>query len=66
MSATSEFYLAQAAENGRAAHDALLPNVRERCLRSQAAWLEMAKRVLATETKRDQHAAAKAAEAAVV
>ena len=61
MSATSDFYLAQAAENARAAAATQLDNVRERCLRSEAAWLAMADRLLRNEAARDQQAADKAA-----
>ena len=49
MSATSDFYLAQAAENARAAAATQLENVRERCLRSETAWLAMADRLLRNE-----------------
>lgn len=61
MSATSDFYLAQAAENARAAAETKLENVRERCLRSETAWLAMADRLLRNEAARDQQAADKAA-----
>jgi len=39
-----EFYAARAAEAKRDAETATLANVRERCLRSEAAWAEMAAR----------------------
>lgn len=39
-----EFYLARAAEARRDAESATLDNVRERCLRSEAAWSSMAAR----------------------
>lgn len=39
-----EFYAARAAEAKRDAESATLSNVRERCLRSEAAWAEMASR----------------------
>jgi hypothetical protein len=39
-----EFYLARAAEAKRDAESATLDNVRNRCLRSEAAWADMAAR----------------------
>lgn len=39
-----DFYLARAAEAKRDAEAATLANVRERCLRAEAAWSEMAAR----------------------
>lgn len=61
MSATSDFYLARAAESARDAQAACLPNVRERCLRSEAAWRAMADRLLKSEGARERQAAEKAA-----
>lgn len=61
MSATSDFYLARAVESARDAQTTVLPNVRERCLRSEAAWRTMADRLLRSETAREQHATEKAA-----
>jgi hypothetical protein len=49
MSTTSDFYLARAAECAREAEATVLANVKERCLRSQEAWLAMANRVLKGE-----------------
>lgn len=50
------------AEQARAeAEQATLENVRERCLRSEAAWMEMAARAERTEKMRADQAAAKAA-----
>jgi hypothetical protein len=60
MSVTSEFYLARAAECAREAEATVLANVRERCLRSQDAWLTMANRLRKGETLRDEAAAEKA------
>ena len=60
MSVTSEFYLARAAECARDAEATALANVRERCLRSQEAWLAMANRLHKGERMRDQAAAEKA------
>lgn len=61
MSATSDFYLARAAECARDAAAAPLANVRDRCLRSEEAWLAMAERLLSSEAARDRNAAEKAA-----
>jgi hypothetical protein len=44
MASTSDFYLAQAEQNAQAAAATDLPNVRERCLRAEAAWRDMASR----------------------
>ncbi|MBA2770837.1 MAG: hypothetical protein H0U34_02280, partial [Sphingomonas sp.] len=43
--ANRETYLARAAEAHSEAEEATLDNVRDRCLRSEAAWAEMAARV---------------------
>lgn len=61
MSATSEFYMARAADSAREAEAATLDNVRERALRSQTAWLAMANRLVRGEAMRDTLAAEKAA-----
>ncbi|MDH7638267.1 hypothetical protein [Sphingomonas oryzagri] len=60
MSVTSEFYLARAAECAREAETTLLANVRERCRRSEEAWLAMANRLRKGERLRDEAAAEKA------
>lgn len=60
MSAASDFYLTRAAESARDAEAAGLANVRERCLRAEAAWLAMAERILQSEAARDRNAADKA------
>ena len=52
MSATSDFYLARAAECAAEAQAATLDNVRERCLRSEAAWQMMADRLKRAEKMR--------------
>lgn len=59
MSTTSEFYLARAAESARDAANTRLENVRERCLRSEAAWRAMAERLIHAEKLRDAAAASK-------
>jgi hypothetical protein len=60
MSTNSDFYLARAAECARDAEASSLDNVRDRCRRSQAAWQEMADRVIRGEKMRDTLDAAKA------
>jgi hypothetical protein len=60
MSVTSDFYLARAADCAREASETLLANVRDRCLRSEAAWRMMADRVLRSETSRSRLEAEKA------
>lgn len=53
------------AEQARAeANEATLENVRDRCLRAEAAWMEMATRADRTEKMRADLAAAKAAQLA--
>ena len=55
------------AEQARAEADvATLENVRDRCLRAEAAWMEMAERADRTEKMRVDQAAAKAAQLAEV
>ncbi len=60
MSVTSDFYMARAAECARDAESTALVNVRERALRSEAAWRSMAERLVRGEVMRDTLAAAKA------
>ncbi len=52
MSATSQFYLEQAAKCARSADDAVLDNQREVFRRSAAAWQAMADRAIRTDTER--------------
>ena len=59
-----ETYLARAAEARAHADAATLDNVRERCLRSEAAWTEMAARAERTERMRATLLADKARAAA--
>lgn len=59
-----ETYLARAADARRDAEATSLDNVRDRCLRSAAAWTEMAERAERTEHMRATLAAAKAKAAA--
>jgi hypothetical protein len=56
-----EIYLARAAEAREAAAEATLDNVRERCLRSEEAWMLMADRAERTEKMRATLLAAKSA-----
>lgn len=60
MSTTSEFYLQRANENAKAAAETNLVNVRERCLRAEAAWRTMAERLVDTEAKKKLDALEKA------
>lgn len=64
MSVTSDFYLARAAECAREAGETKLDNVRDRCLRSEAAWRTMAERLLRSEASRSRQEAEKAGSAA--
>ena len=59
-----EIYLARAAEARAQAEAATLDNVRDRCLRSEAAWSEMAARAERTEKMRQTLLAEKAKAAA--
>jgi len=60
MSATSNHYIAQADACAREAAAATLDNVRERCLRSEKSWRDMADRQLRAETMRSRLAEEKA------
>ncbi|MGD9809772.1 MAG: hypothetical protein AB7U35_00375 [Sphingobium sp.] len=64
MSATVDFYLARATENARAADETDLANVRERCLRSETVWRDMAARQGQIEKKKRHDALEKAARTA--
>lgn len=64
MSVTSSFYLARAIDCAREASATDLANVRERCLRSEAAWRAMAERVLRTEASRSKREAERARDTA--
>ena len=59
-----DFYLARAADARAEADAATLDNVRQRCLRAEAAWSEMAARAARTERMRARTEAEKAAVAA--
>jgi hypothetical protein len=58
-----EFYLARAAQARADADSATLDNVRDRCLRSEAAWTLLAERAARTEQMRTALVEAKAAAA---
>ncbi len=58
-----QFYRSRAAQCRAEADAATLDNVRERCLRAEAAWVAMAERGERTEQMRADRDAAKAAEA---
>jgi hypothetical protein len=64
MSSQKDFYLVRAAEARRDADAATLDNVRERCLRAEAAWSTMADRAARTDKMRVKAEAEKAARAA--
>ena len=64
MSVQHEFYLERAAEARATADAATLDNVRDRWLRSEASWTEMADRRERGDTMRAKLVAAKAAELA--
>ena len=59
MSATSDFYLARAAQCAAEARATSLDNVRDRCLRSEAAWMAMADRLRRAEAMRAEIVATK-------
>ena len=56
-----EVYLLRAEQARTEAEEATLDNVRDRCLRAEAAWMEMADRAERTEKMRAASVAAKAA-----
>jgi hypothetical protein len=60
MSVNSDFYFARAAECAREARETKLDNVRDRCLRAEAAWQAMAERLLRIGEDRSRQAAEKA------
>lgn len=64
MTVQQEFYLQRAAEARASASAATLDNVRDRWLRSEATWTEMAARSARGEKMRDQLIAEKASERA--
>ena len=62
MTAQHEFYLQRAKEARATARAATLDNVRDRWLRSEATWTEMAARTLRAEKMRAKLIAEKASE----
>lgn len=65
MSLSREFCDARAREAANAAADATLVNVRDRELRSEAAWRAMSARIRHTELAREAKEAERAASAAL-
>ena len=65
MTKQHEYYLARAAEARAEAQAATLDNVRQRCLRSEAAWMGMADRAERVDTARAKHLQQKAMAAAI-
>ena len=59
MATTLDFYLERAAEARRDGDAATLDNVRDRCRRAEAAWLDMANRIERTQASREENEAAK-------
>ena len=57
MSSQLQFYVARAEQARADADAATLDNVRERCLRSEAAWNLLAERAMRTEEKRAENIA---------
>ena len=60
-----EVYLLRAGEARAQADEATLENVRDRCLRAEAAWMEMAARAERTEKMRADQLASKVAQPSV-
>jgi hypothetical protein len=56
MSTQLQFYVARAEQARADADAATLDNVRDRCLRSEAAWSLLAERAAKTEQKRTDNA----------
>ncbi|WP_447762832.1 hypothetical protein [Sphingopyxis panaciterrae] len=63
MSATSDFYLAQAEKCAAEAAESALTQVRDRNLRAAQAWRTMAERLILTEATRARQVAAATAKA---
>ncbi len=63
MSSNHDFYLARAAEARADAEAATLDNVRDRCRRSEAAWMGMAARAERSDKAREKLLTEKAAAA---
>lgn len=62
MSASSQFYLSQAALCARSAAGASLANERDKYLRAQAAWQALADRELGIKAAREKRDAERAAQ----
>lgn len=63
-SSNLNFFLARAEQAGSEAEAALLDHVKERCLRSQAAWMALATKAKRNEQFREDEAKRKAESAA--
>ena len=61
MALSYEFIIARADEAAKEAENAVLDNVRERALRSEAVWRDMADRALKIEADREKARAEKQA-----
>jgi len=59
MAVPEEFYLDQAAQSALSASETDLPNLRDKYLRSQAAWEVLARREVATRAAREKREADK-------
>jgi hypothetical protein len=59
---TLQFYRDRVEQARGEAEEATLSHVRDRCLRSEAAWSQLAERAAATERKRQQQLILKAAD----
>jgi hypothetical protein len=66
MSAQHEFYLARVAEARAGANAATLDNIRDRWLRSEATWMELAERSERSDKMRETLIAEKASERAAL
>jgi hypothetical protein len=62
MSATSDLYLSRAAESAKEAAESGLENVRERHLRAERVWRDMAEKLLHTERLSAERAHARRSE----
>jgi hypothetical protein len=57
---TLQFYLDRADDARKQAEAATLSHVRDRCRRSETAWMQLAERLSATEKRREQQLKLKA------
>ncbi len=66
MSASGQFYIAQAASCARSAAGTTLPNERDKYLRAGAAWQALADRELGVKAAREQREAERATHACLL